>query len=110
MPTEFETWLLTRPPIIQELGRECPPDTEYIMSDDAPYAITCPGTVVSIFSYCEDGTIKVVVDNKDLRPEAIEHIKGILHPQGRSYEEVKGVSPSAYVDPQYLIPHKRETT
>ena len=112
MSTEFERWLQPRPRIIQEMARNYPPDVEYVIADDAPYAISCPGTIVSIAAYCEDGTIRVAIGPDDLRPEAIEHINTILHPQGRDYEQMKGTAHSAHVDPQYLLPlpHKRETT
>lgn len=104
MSTEFEEWLLTRPKIIQELGRKYPPG-EYKIAEGAPYAITCPGTIVSIVAYSENGTIRVAVLPENMLPLAVEHSNSILHPQGRDQAELMKAPISAHVEPQYLIPY-----
>ncbi len=105
MDDEFEKWLATRPKMIQEMGRKYPPG-QYIISEGAPYGFTCPGSIVNIVAYNEDGSILVVVEPEQVRPEAIEHNNKILHPQGRDQSEFNGKAISAHVDPQYLIPYK----
>ncbi len=107
MATEFEEWLSTRPKIIRELGRKYPPG-KYKIAEGAPYGLTCPGTIVSIMSYNENGTIHVLIEPEDMRPEAIEHSNAILHPQGRDHSEFKDRAIGAYVDPQYLLPYNPE--
>lgn len=104
MSTEFEKWLLTRPKVIQELGRKFPPG-EYKIAEDAPYSITCSGTIVSIVAYNENGTIRVAVLPENMLPSAIEHSNSILHPQRRDHSEFADKTISAHVDPQYLIPY-----
>jgi len=52
MNEELEKWIASRPPKIQAMVRQHPPG-EYLISPDAPYALTAPGTRVSIFSYNE---------------------------------------------------------
>jgi len=104
MSSEFEEWLSTRPKVIQELGAKYPPG-EYKIAEGAPYGLTCPGTIVSIMSYNENGQIQVMVQPENILPAAIEHSNSILHPQGRDHSEFTDRAIGAYVDPQYLIPH-----
>lgn len=104
METDFEKWLSTRPPIIQELAKKYPPG-QYKIAENAPYKITCPGTIVSLFAYCENGEIRVVIEPENMLPAAIEHSNSILHPQGRDHSELANDAISAHVDPQYLIPY-----
>jgi len=103
MNKEFEEWLLTRPPIIQQMGRKWPPG-QYRIAEGAPYALTCPGTIVDLMAYNEDGTIRVVVLPENIRQEAKEHSNALLRPQGRDFSEMEGKPISAYVDPQFLNP------
>lgn len=105
---EYEDWLLTRPQIIQNLARKYPPG-EYEMSDDAPYGLTCPGTVVSLEGYSETGEVIVSIIPGNWRPEAIKYSNRILHPQGRDHSELAKLVISAHVDPQYLLSLNRET-
>lgn len=52
----FDAWLKTRPAVIQDLGRRFPPNRLYRMTDGR---LRCYP-----FSYCEDGTLTVVVDGQ----------------------------------------------
>lgn len=103
---EFEAWLASRPQIIQDLGKKYPPG-EYQMSENAPYGITCPGTIVYLNGYSENGDVIVVLKPDNMRPEGIEHSNRLMHPQGRDHSEIAKKAISAHVDPQYLIPYKR---
>lgn len=98
---EFKRWLATRPAIIQEMAAAYPPG-RYRMTPDAPYAISCPGTLVTLIGYTEVGKVIVVVDAEDLRPEAIEHQKKLLNRRGGDYSEVDGKPSQVYVDPNYI--------
>jgi hypothetical protein len=49
----FETWLATRPPVIQALARRLPPDRLYRLASS--------GHRVTILSYSEAGTVTVIV-------------------------------------------------
>lgn len=49
--TDFEEWLSTRPKVIREMGRKCPPDREY--------KIKSTGQTAVLHSYNEDGTVTV---------------------------------------------------
>lgn len=53
---EFEEWLATRPPIIQELARKIPPDKLYRLKTS--------GHRVFLYSYSEDGTCTVIVSGQ----------------------------------------------
>jgi len=103
--SEFEQWLETRPPLIKELGKKYPPG-KYKIAEDAPYGITCPGTIVSIMAYNESGMIRVMVEPEHILPGAIEHMKAILRSQGRDFAELSEEAISAHVDPQWLVPYK----
>src|SRR4051812_37418105 len=48
--TSFEEWLSTRPKSVQDLARKYPPGW-YRIKKEAPYAISCPGTLVQAYSY-----------------------------------------------------------
>lgn len=50
--TEFEAWLATRPPVIQEMARRVPPDRLYRIDS---------GHRCTIYSYNESGTVTVEV-------------------------------------------------
>lgn len=69
---EFEEWLKTRPESVQMLAADYPPGW-YRIRDGAPYGISCPGTVVQLYSYTEDGQVGVVVHARHKRPEALAH-------------------------------------
>lgn len=49
----FDEWVSTRPPVIQDLARRFPPDRLYRLKDS--------GHRCTIYSYAEDGTMKVNV-------------------------------------------------
>lgn len=103
MNDEMEEWLSTRPRIIQDLARKYPPG-EYKISEDAPYGITCPGTIVYLVAYYENGLIRVAVEPHNMLPQGIEHSNSILHPQGRDHSEFIDKAISVHVEPKYLIP------
>lgn len=52
----FESWLATRPPLIQELGRKIRPNRLYRFKDS--------GQRCYVYSWSEDGTVTVVVDGQ----------------------------------------------
>jgi hypothetical protein len=73
----------------------------------APYAISCPGTVVSIISYQETGMIRVVVLAREKTTQAIEHEKHLGKIHGREKVEIDKFSQtnvSAVIDPKRLEP------
>ena len=49
----FDDWVSTRPPVVQDLCRRFPPDRLYRIKDS--------GHRCTIYSYAEDGTMKVNV-------------------------------------------------
>lgn len=104
---EFEDWLSSRPPKIQELAKKYPPHNKYIIKDGAPYSISCPGTVVEIISYSESGEIRVAVLAKDKTKDAIEHEKklGKIHnrPQ-KVIDSFKQTNISVLIDPIWITP------
>lgn len=75
---EFEEWLKDRPRVIQDLGKKYPIYELYRMKENAPYAISCAGTIVYLYSYIESGNVTVVVMAKDKLPSAIKHEKKLL--------------------------------
>lgn len=104
---EFEKWMQNKPPIIRQLVAAYPPG-RYRMKENAPYAISCPGTLVTLAGYRETGEVIVIVDADDLLPEAIAHQKMLLNRRGGDYSEVAGRPQTVYVDPIYLELMKKE--
>lgn len=50
---EWDTWVATRPPVIQALCKKLPPDTLYRHKST--------GQIVSIYSYSENNTVTILV-------------------------------------------------
>lgn len=101
---EWEEWLASRPAIIQQMAEKYPPGV-YRIKEGAPYGVSCPGTLVGIFAYLEDGHIRVVVTAENKRPEAIAHEKRLGEKFGRTPEEMEAIHRSnilTEVDPIWL--------
>ena len=68
-------WLLfynSQEPHIQAMMDKYPPG-KYIMTEDAPYGLSCPGQPVTLHAYNDDGTVGVVVRAEEKIPAALEH-------------------------------------
>ena len=59
---EWNKWLATRPKIIQKLAKQLPPDKLYKLKST--------GHIVTLYSYDENGTVKVNV-TRDLNPRVL---------------------------------------
>lgn len=104
---EFEEWLATCPEVIKGLAQKYPPDIAYKVKRGAPYSISSSGSIVHIFSYLENGTIRVVVPAKYKSQSAINHEKRLGAEHGRSEREIKRINESdilVEVDPFWLEP------
>lgn len=105
MDKEFQLWLKDKPDIIKKLAGAYPPG-EYVMSDDAPYQISRPGTRVQLYSYSESGSINVVVLAESKLPEAIAHERALGKQYNKSEDEMEKIIASnilVEVDPKYLL-------
>jgi len=100
----FNAWLAEQPQVIQELATAYPPGT-YKIKEDAPYAITNPGSKVLLISYTQSGQVGVVIKAEDKSKEAIEHEEMLCQRYKKTKEEaeqLKAADVSVHVDPQYL--------
>ena len=100
----FEKWLEGRPKIVQEMAVKFPPG-KYIMKEDAPYAITNPGTEVELYSWLETGEVGIIVKAEDKSEEALEHERMLCARYHKTAEEMETIHKSsirAHVDPQWL--------
>ena len=105
MDSELKEWLGSRPKIIRDLFNNYPPG-EYIISDEAPYGISCSGTKVELESYFENGEVGIVIQSKNKLPEALQREKdlGIIH--GRTYKEIREINQSdikVVIEPKWLL-------
>lgn len=105
MDQKFKDWLATKPESIQKLATKYPPG-EYMVKPGAPYGVSCEGTVVSLFSYCEDGTVSVVVLAKNKLPKAIEHEKELGRQYNKTDAEMEFIHKNnvqVIIDPEWLF-------
>lgn len=54
-------WLTSRPQFIRDLYAKFNPKSFYRVKEDAPYKFTCPGCIVAIQSFFDDGGVRVQV-------------------------------------------------
>jgi hypothetical protein len=97
----FEEWLKTKPKSIQKLAGKYH-DEKYRIKDGAPYGVSCPGTIVHVYSYSEDGDIGVIVKAENKLPEAIQFEKDLCAKHGKATFHDKDVF--VYVNPKWLEP------
>lgn len=100
----FNAWLAEQPQVIQDLAAAYPPGT-YKIKEDAPYAITNPGSKVLLISYTQNGQVGVVIKAEDKSKEALEHEEMLCQRYKKTKEEaeqLKAADVSVHVDPQYL--------
>lgn len=102
MTKEFKEWLETRPESIKKLANKYPPG-DYIIKEGAPYAISCQGTTVSLYSYLESGYVTVVVLAENKLPKAIEHENELCEQYGKNKEQVHASNVKVQIDPVWLI-------
>lgn len=99
---EYEKWFNERPKVIQDLILQYPFEKKYKIREGAPYAISCPGTKVSIASYVENGNINVIVMAEDKLPEAIAHEKKLCEEHGTDFEFATKQNVKVEINPLYL--------
>lgn len=99
-----DLWTISRPLAIQGLLEAYPSDVEYIIKENAPFAISCPGTKVGIISYREEGDVKIIIPHENKLPSAIEHEKQLLNKIGKIWEPS---STMFIIDPVWLEPLKK---
>jgi hypothetical protein len=101
---EFDKWFKSRPPFIQAMIKQYPPDGSYRIRAGAPYAISCPGTPVTILSYNENGDVLVQILAADKLDSAREHEKMLCERYGRpqDFESITASDIKTYIDPIWL--------
>lgn len=105
---DFQKWLSERPAIIQELGKKYPPNKSYIMKKDAPYGLSCGGTIVELYSYLENGNINVIVLAENKTPEGKEHERILSERFGKDYDEISKQNVQVEIDPIWMEPFDEE--
>ena len=105
---EFEKWLKTRPKCIQELAAKYPPG-EYIMIKDAPYGLTCEGTIVTLYSYTEDGDVGVIVEAKNKTTNGLYHERKLAEKYGKEdkLQEFHNTPTRVTIHPKWMIKLKK---
>ena len=107
MSEDFENWLAARPEVIQKLARKYPPDIKYKIKEGAPYSISASGSIVELYSYIENGDVRVAVLAKYKTESAIEREKylGKKHNHTEAEMEViHGQDVLVEIDPKWLEP------
>jgi hypothetical protein len=105
---DFAEWYNNRPVKIQEMIKQYPFGT-YKVKEGAPYAISCPGTIVEIVSYRENGEVKIIIPIINLQASAIVHI--VQLPKGqdqltKQFHDPLSKAITVDIDPRYLDPIK----
>jgi len=101
--SEFEKF----PAVIQKLMTDYPYPT-YKVKEGAPYGISCPGSIVHVCNWNNDGSLSVIVYAKDKLPSAIEHEKSLCEQHKTDYEKVKGKDTLCNVNPSWLEPYEEQ--
>lgn len=102
--SEIEEWLVGRPPLIKSMVRKWPPAI-YIVKRGAPYGVAVYGTLVTIYSYNEDGTIGVIVKAKDKKQTALDHEEYLVLKYHKGQEFLKEMHKKnilVNIDPTWL--------
>ncbi|TSE11309.1 hypothetical protein [Aquimarina algiphila] len=107
----LKEWYDSRPKIIQQLYEKCP-FGEYIISNDAPYALTCPGTTVEVIGYRITGEIIVKLLRENMLPEALKHEAELIEKYQTPKENIETIITAdgmkTVVEPEHLIPKKKD--
>lgn len=104
---EWYDWFNSRPKEIQELVKKYPPGT-YKIKPGAPYAISCPGTIVQLYAYIEnsedgeENEVSVIIFPSELLVEAKKHIKYLCQKHGTNYTNNINTPTKTNVETQYL--------
>lgn len=104
---QFKTWYAGEAKRIKEMVRKYPFQI-YWITEDAPYALTCPGSKVYLFSYCKSGEVRVALMPQDFLPATIEHIRIICQENKKDFDKVVKQGLTAVIDPKYLEPTECE--
>lgn len=98
---EYNEWLATRPPVIQDLAKNYPFGT-YKIKPGAPYSISCPGTIVELIGYRVTGEVHIAVLAKHFMPAAIEHIRALCEQYQKDFEHMSKQDHRVIIDPCWL--------
>ena len=99
---KFQKWLSERPKIIQELGKKYPPSNSYIMKPNAPYGLSCEGTIVELTGYLEDGHVSVIVLAENKTPAGREHERLLCEKYNKDFEEISKQNVKVEIDPIWM--------
>lgn len=97
----------SRPEQLKAIIRQYPFDT-YRVKEDAPYALTPPGTIVQVRTYATDNQIRVLVYAKDLLPTALEYIKSVCNNTGVDFEKKRTENVTSFIEPKWLEEYDTE--
>lgn len=95
---------------IREMARNFPFET-YKIKEGAPYAVSCPGTIVHLHCYSESGKIGVIVLAEDKLPGALEHEEKLFEenkskrPAGLTIDSYHKQNVLVYVEAEFLEPY-----
>lgn len=107
LKARWDAWVADRPEQIQKMIKDYPPG-EYIMTDDAPYGLSCPGTKVILESYNEDGMLGVIVTAGNKLQAGLDHeeMLAIKHNKIHNLDRIHASDVKVHVDPQYVKIHE----
>lgn len=106
----FEEWLKTKPEEIQKLAKKYPPG-EYIVNENAPYAITSAGVKVTLIAYIDKNTVKVLLRAQDKTEDILNKERQLGEKHGRTREEIDAIHSAdimASIDPSYITLHRSD--
>lgn len=103
---DYDNWYNKLPPGVQIVVDKYPLGT-YEMTADAPYGLSCPGTIVYPLSYLEDELgncteMRVVVKAENKLPAGLAHEKMLCIKHGKDPEEMHKRDMVVAVELRYL--------
>ena len=99
---DYDNWFNSMSKVVQNLVTKYPMDKTYRIKQGAPYKLSCPGTIVYIVGYRDDGQISVAVLAENKMPEAKRHELDLCLEHGTDYGVVSQQNVKVQVDPVWL--------
>lgn len=93
-----------RPESIQELIKKYP-YLVYKIKPGAPYTYTCPGSIVHLETWTENGEIKVTLLPEDKLPQTLKHEQALCEIHNTDSADMNKRAYTTLVNPKWLEPY-----
>lgn len=109
MDKELQEWYDSKPQIIKDLYDRYPPG-HYVIKAGAPYAISCPGTQVTVIGWSENGTIIIMLLAENKMKSALEHERKLCAQHGTDADKANSSNLKINIAPEWLEPLPHDYT